>query len=131
MKTKIFLFVVIIALLSLTACDQNNALTVTDVWARPGLAEGNTGAFFVIDNPTNEDDKLLSAASDVADAVELHKTTMEDGVMKMTPQDLVPVPAGEQVVFKPGDLHVMLIGLKGDLMAGWLQRRLPFGSSTD
>lgn len=118
MKIKIFLFVVVFVLLGLTACDQNKSLTISDVWARQGLAEGNTGVFFVIDNPAGEDDRLIYANSDIAAAVELHKTTMEDDVMKMTPQEFVPVPAGEQVVFKPGDLHVMLIGLTRDLKVG-------------
>ena len=108
----------VFGVLSLTACSPNKSLMVSDVWARQGLAEGNTGVFFVIDNPPGEDDRLLFAASDIAAAVELHKTTMEDGVMKMTPQEYVPVPAGEQVVFKPGDLHVMLIGLSRDLRVG-------------
>ena len=72
--------------------------------------------FFVISNPGSED-FLLSASSDVAGAVELHKTIMEDGNMKMVQQMNVPVPTGE-TIFKPGDLHVMLIGLKNDLNPG-------------
>jgi copper(I)-binding protein len=60
---------------------------------------------------------LLSASSDVADAVELHKTVMQGDNMQMIQQMNVPVPTGE-TVFKPGDLHVMLIGLKNDLKAG-------------
>ena len=38
--------------------------------------------------------------------------------MQMTPQEFVPIPAGEQVVFKPGDLHVMLIKLHDQLNVG-------------
>ncbi len=37
--------------------------------------------------------------------------------MKMMQQMNVPVPTGE-TVFKPGDLHVMLIGLKNNLNPG-------------
>ena len=37
--------------------------------------------------------------------------------MKMVHQMNVPVPTGE-TVFKTGDLHVMLIGLKNDLNPG-------------
>jgi copper(I)-binding protein len=109
---------IFVALLALTACTSQGDLTVSDVWARPGIADGNTGVFFVIDNPTDQDDRLLSASSDVSQFVELHKTTMADGVMQMTPQEFVPVPAGEQVVFKPGDLHVMLIKLHDQLNVG-------------
>ena len=111
-------FILVLLALVLAACGASGSgeLQVNDIWARPGLAEGNTGIFFVIDNPSTED-FLLSASSDVAGAVELHKTIMEDGTMKMVHQMNVPVPTGE-TVFKPGDLHVMLIGLNNDLKPG-------------
>lgn len=117
-KNRFLLVVVVFTLFGLVACSGAKELTVSEVWARPGLAEGNSGVFFEINNPTKTDDRLLSASSDVAGAVELHQTTMEDGVMKMTPQEFVSVPAGEQVAFKPGDYHVMLIGLKDALNVG-------------
>jgi copper(I)-binding protein len=110
--------ILIIVALALTACSADSNLTVSDVWARPGLADGTTGVFFVIDNPTDQTDRLLSAESEIAEAVELHKTTMADGVMKMTPQEYVEIPAGEEVIFQPGDLHVMLIGLHDQLNIG-------------
>jgi copper(I)-binding protein len=112
---KVRLFVVAALAFVLAACGAGGSgeLGVNDVWARPGLTEGNSAVFFVIDNPGPED-FLLSASSDVAGAVELHKTIMEDGNMKMVHQMNVPVPIGE-TVFKPGDLHVMLIGLHDDL----------------
>ena len=103
--------------LVLTACGAGSGeLQVNDAWARPGLAGGNSAVSFVIDNP-GPDDLLLSVDSDVAEAVELHKTVMQDETMQMVQQMNVPVPSGE-TVFKPGDLHVMLIGLKNDLHPG-------------
>jgi len=36
----------------------------------------------------------------------------------MIPQESVPLAAGAKVEFKPGGLHVMLIGLKQDLKVG-------------
>ena len=116
---KVRLLVVFAALaLVLAACGAGGSgeLQVNDVWARPGLAEGNSAVYFVIDNPGAED-FLLSVSSDVAGAVELHKTIMQDGTMQMVQQMNVPVPTGE-TVFMPGDLHVMLIGLKNDLKPG-------------
>jgi copper(I)-binding protein len=53
----------------------------------------------------------------VAGAVELHMTMMNEGNMQMAPQQEVPVQAGK-TEFKPGGLHVMLIGLKQDLNPG-------------
>jgi len=115
-NVRLFVFAVIAFVLAACGASGSGELGVNDVWARPGLADGNSAVFFVIDNPGAED-FLLSASSDVAGAVELHKTVMEDGAMKMVQQMNVPVPTGE-TVFKPGDLHVMLIGLKNDLNPG-------------
>ena len=118
MKKLLFLLASFSAVLILSACASQGDLTIEDAWARPGIAEGNTGVFFVIANPTDQDDRLLSANSTIAQAVEMHKTTMQDGVMKMSPQDFVDIPAGGQVVFKPGDLHLMLINLNDQLNVG-------------
>jgi len=115
-KVRFFVvFSVVVFLIS--ACGAGGGeLQVNNGWARPGLAGGNGGAFFVINNPVGAD-MLLSASSDVADTVEMHKTVMQDGNMQMVQQMNVPVPIGE-TAFEPGDLHVMLIGLKNDLNPG-------------
>jgi len=110
----------IFLLLALAACQAgagDAAPVVTDAWVRPAAAGDTTGMFFVIDNG-GAADALLSVVSDAARVAELHKTEMQDGVMKMIPQQSVAVPAGQQVTFKPGDLHVMLIDLKKDLKEG-------------
>lgn len=116
---KIRLFVLIASFaIFLAACGSvgDGTLQVKDAWARPGLAGGNSAVFFVIDNPVG-DDTLISVSSDVAGAVELHKTVMEGGVMQMFQQRSVPAPKGK-TIFKPGGLHVMLIGLERDLSVG-------------
>jgi copper(I)-binding protein len=121
MKTRILLFMMgIMILLSLLGgCGQKDkGISVEDVWARPGLAEGNSAVFFVIKNSNGAEDKLISAYSDVAGAVELHKSSMVDGAMKMEMQKFVTVPADDSIIFKPGDFHVMLIGLNDDLSVG-------------
>ena len=115
-KVSLFVFATLALVLAACGTGGSGELGINDVWARPGLAEGNSAVFFVIDNPGAED-LLLSASSDVASAVELHKTIMQDGNMQMVQQMNVPVPTGE-TVFKPGDLHVMLIGLNNDLIPG-------------
>lgn len=101
-----------------TACSPTgDQMNVSDIWARPGLAGGNSAVYFVITNRTTATDSLISASSDVADAVELHMTSMQDGNMHMMQQQEVPIQVGE-TEFQPGGLHVMLIGLKKDLNPG-------------
>ncbi len=94
-------------------------LQVIDPWARPGTVGGNSAVYFTIDNPAAQADTLLSAAGDIAGEVELHlsKPGM-DGVMMMEQQASVPVAGNSAVFFAPGGLHVMLIGLNQELLAG-------------
>ena len=115
---KRFLIGMILILAGFVVACGSQALSVSDVWARPETMGNNSAVYFVIDNPTTTDDVLLSASSTVAQAVELHESMVEDDVMKMVPQENVPVPAGEQVEFKQGGLHVMMIGLTQDLNPG-------------
>ena len=42
----------------------------------------------------------------------------DNGVMSMQMQEAVPVLAKDQVEFKPGGLHVMLVALAQDLNVG-------------
>ncbi len=78
----------------------------------------NSAAYMVITNSGGEADRLLSATSDVASAVEIHISEMKDGVMTMHPVTAIDIPAGGKAELKPGGYHVMLIGIKHDLKAG-------------
>ena len=96
---------------------QQKAL-VHDAWARPTV-QGQTvgGGYFRIDGgPTA--DRLLAVSADIAQSVELHTMRMDGDVMRMRQLDSVDVPAKQSVEFKPGGMHVMLIGLKTPLKVG-------------
>jgi copper(I)-binding protein len=82
------------------------------------MAGVNSAAYLVLVNSGNLDDALVAAFADVADKTELHLSSMVDGVMKMTPVDEIPVPAGGRTELKPGGLHVMMIGLTRSLKPG-------------
>lgn len=84
-----------------------------------GGAGTNSAAFMVIQNNGDTEQRLVSAASDVAAVVEIHETTMVDGTMRMRPvEGGVVIPAHGSVELKPRDLHIMLIGLHQALNAG-------------
>ena len=103
----------------LAACTPKQGLTLQSAWARPGLTGGNSAVYFEIQNPFAEEDLLLKAECTAAASTELHMSMMDaSGNMMMQPQENVPIPAQGQVSFKPGGLHVMLIGLTQDLNAG-------------
>lgn len=106
----------IVVLLSGCAAPATEGVEVRDAWARPAAQGGNGAVYFII--RSSAADELVGVASDVADAVEMHESLMSGDVMEMHHLQSVPLKAGEEVVFEPGGLHIMLIGLKQDLKLG-------------
>ena len=88
-------------------------------WARAAMTGGNSAAYMLLHNHGAEDDALIGASSDIADAVELHLSKMNaDGTMEMIQQEKIDLPADGEVDLMPGSYHVMFIGLKQDLAVG-------------
>jgi len=79
--------------------------------------QSNSAAFMQLYNQ-GADVALVSARSKVAQNVELHTHTQDEGVMRMRRIDQIELPAQQQVTLKPGGLHIMLIGLQRPLMEG-------------
>lgn len=71
---------------------------------------GRTGAGYMEIMNTGQEDRLISATSDMP-RTELHTTVVTDGVAKMMKQEFIAIPEGETVIFKPKGLHVMFMGL--------------------
>ena len=99
----------------------NDGVAIVDPYARVSGASASSGAaFMVIENHTDTDDRLIGAASDVAQRVELH-THIQDanGVMQMRQvEDGFAIPAhGEHPLARGGD-HVMFLGLTRSLSDG-------------
>ncbi|WP_051908299.1 copper chaperone PCu(A)C [Candidatus Odyssella acanthamoebae] len=85
---------------------------------RPALAGKNTGAYMTIKlKCMKATDTLLSAECSACETVELHDHINDNGIMRMRPVANIIVKDGE-VNFKPGGLHVMLMGLKHELKEG-------------
>ncbi|MGB8815592.1 MAG: copper chaperone PCu(A)C [Paracoccaceae bacterium] len=98
-----------------------DGITITDPYARVSAMMAKSGAaFMVIENQTDADDRLISAASDVADRVELHTHKADAaGVMQMVevPEGFVIPAHGNHALARGGD-HVMFLGLKNGLKHG-------------
>lgn len=93
-------------------------ITVVNPWTRAAGANANGGAFLVLRNGGGQADRLVSASTDAARRVELHSMIRDGDVMRMRPVTDIPVPPGQAVEFRPGGLHVMLIGLTAPLQQG-------------
>lgn len=102
----------------LAACGAKEGIEVRDVWARTSTQGMNSAVYFVIENHNAEADELIGAASDAAEAVEIHESRLEGDVMTMNRVESVALEPSAAVEFKPGGYHVMLIGLQRDLKAG-------------
>jgi copper(I)-binding protein len=117
---RIFILFLLIACLMLSACQaEDNGVEAHDYWLRTAAKGENTAMYMLIHNHTAETDELLGVLSDIAEAVEVHETTIDaNGVMQMSQVASVVLEPDAEVYFKPGGLHIMFIGLKQDLNAG-------------
>ena len=109
----------------LSSRQQSPSATIVaeGAWARAATrltdgAGGTSAVYLTLKNVGPDHDRLVGASSEVASLTEIHRSTMEAGVMRMLPAGTVDVPAGATVTLAPGGLHVMLIDLHQDLTAG-------------
>lgn len=130
------------------ATGQSAAIRAESVWARPASAGANSAQgqsgmkmnsqghgstntqgqnamtgptsaiYMVLVNSGTQPDALVRVRTELAEVAELHKTTIENEVMRMQPVDRIEVPAGGRVELKRGGLHIMLMGLKRNVAAG-------------
>ncbi len=118
---KLFPFIIFLAFILFAGCGGKGTggVAVEDSWGRAAKIGENSAVYLKITNGTGKDVQIVAASSDLADKTELHRSMMDSsGTMKMMHQDAIPLPAGKVVEFKPGDYHIMLIGLTRDLNPG-------------
>jgi copper(I)-binding protein len=96
---------------------QAQPVTVKDAWVRaPAPGQKVAGAYMELVSRTHM--ALTAVASPAAAGVELHSTSMEEGVMRMRPVARIELPAGKPVKLAPGGLHIMLVDIKQPLKPG-------------
>ncbi|MBL8153515.1 MAG: copper chaperone PCu(A)C [Anaerolineae bacterium] len=130
---------------------ESGNIRISGAWARPtaamsmdkmatpqaGMGDMNmsgevTGAYMLIENTGSTADRLISAASDVSDMVQIHETTVESGMARM--QEIVgglEIPTGGKVELMPGGLHIMIMNVNRTLSPGdTISLTLTFESGT-
>ena len=81
-----------------------------NAWMRqlpPGVV--TTAAY--VDLTSTEPDRLVGAQADIAKRVEVHETTMTDGVMSMRHIPQVELPKDVTVSLKPKSKHLMVMNM--------------------
>ena len=77
--------------IALSAADY---ITVSNAWIRsPAPGQTVTGAFMTLSNSSDTASALTSASSSVAGVVEIHETSMSDGMMRMRKVSQIDIPA--------------------------------------
>jgi len=118
MKKITSIITIILLMLFFTSCTKNKSISIESAWIRPGIKGNTTAGYFVIVNPTDQSDKLVSVSGNSAEQIEIHMTKMENDVMSMHEQEHIVIPANSKVEFKPQGLHIMLINLVKDFNQG-------------
>lgn len=99
------------------ALAKSDNLTVSQAWVRATVpGQEVSGAFMNLTSKTNA--RLIKAESPVAEIVEIHSMSMNNGVMQMREIKELELPAGKTVQLAPGGFHFMLINLSRQLKAG-------------
>ena len=107
--------------LALAAPALADTVKVENAWVR-ATAPGQKVAGGFMNLTADTDMTLVGGTSPVSKTFELHFMKMENGVMEMRQMKEIALPKGKTVSLEPGELHVMFIGLKGQIKPG---RRVP------
>jgi len=115
-----FGFAVCLAVLAVGAAAHEYAidkLTIGHPWAP--ASHGKTAAVyltFVNDGPKS--DRLLGVSTPIAEQASLHSNEKMDGMVHMQQLPGIDIPAGQTIELKPGEMHIMLEGLKHPFKEG-------------
>lgn len=77
-----------------------------------------SAGYLSISNEGDQDEILVGFDSEAAAMVQLHESSMSNGMMSMKHIESLIIPAGETVEFQPGGLHLMIMGTDRDAFAG-------------
>lgn len=111
------LSITMVMLTALVACAAKAPVTVSEAWSNATPVGASVAAVY-LEIAVNEADTLLSATTTVADRIEMHTSSEENGMMRMRPLPTVALQPGKPFVFAPGGAHFMLLGLRQPLAAG-------------
>lgn len=107
---KLFSLIMAGCILVISSFQAMAEVSVEDAWVRllPPMSK-MTAAYMKIQS--DQDDRLISASSDIANVIEIHQSKMDDGVMSMQQIDGLALPKDTLVELKPQSYHLMVMGL--------------------
>ncbi len=100
------------------AADLKVPVEVSGAWIPEPPAVSRNAAAYITVLGGSQDDVLVGAATQAAEVVEVHETSLSGGVLRMKPVATLAVPARQRIEFAPGGLHLMLVNLRQALRYG-------------
>lgn len=105
-------------------------ISSTNVFGENGLQADNArlheappsvsvhAGYLDINNPHPEPVDLIAVSSPVFEYIEIHLSSVEDGVARMRQQKKITIPANSSLSLSPGEYHLMLFNNSQPLPAG-------------
>lgn len=87
-------------------------VAINDAYIMPPFKGRDIAAGFFVASNSGAADRLVTAATPIAETVEIHTHSEVDGVMAMRKIDGVDLPEGASVEFRPGSYHLMMFGVE-------------------
>jgi len=91
---------------------------VVQAWSRPAVAGATAVGYMTLVNHGRRPVALVGAESPLARKAEIHRSSVDGGVMRMASASSVTIPPGGSVKFAPGGYHLMFLGLARNLRPG-------------
>ncbi len=111
----------IFTLLLLCLCTQAQAQfpEINEYWLQAAPPNATVmAAYATLINKSDKDILLVDAYSPAFSMTMIHQTKIIDGVAKMIHQDEIVIKPNEQLTFKPGSYHIMLMQPKFKINQG-------------
>ena len=94
-------------------------MVASNPWIREAPPGVSMWAGFVsLKNTSEKPVALVRASSPAFHMVEMHRSVVENGVVRMREQERIVIPAGQTVALKPGGYHLMLMHARQPIRAG-------------
>jgi len=119
LKKILIVMLCLVASISTQAVLANNHVMISDAWIAdaPPVAKIRAG-YLKLHNMGTHTISIKDFSSPAFARIELHKTVIEDGMVKMQEVKQLSVKPGEQIEFKPGGYHLMLFTPRQKLQQG-------------
>ncbi|MDQ7049038.1 MAG: copper chaperone PCu(A)C [Enterobacterales bacterium] len=101
----------------LVESNESSEVLVVDAYMPEVSPVSNVAAVYLtLENHSKKSVRLSKITSPVARHIMMHKTLVSQGVSKMKHMMALDIKAGASLEFKPGGLHIMMMGLNRDKM---------------